>query len=96
MTPKELAHRLRKYRKEAGYSQAGAARLIGVTPTQLMEWEKGKRIPLSGNLLLLGMLYHRQIEDLYYELRMDLAQKLQENKIKYGEFGVGNVRNKPP
>jgi transcriptional regulator with XRE-family HTH domain len=76
MTQGTKANRLRKFRKEAGYSQLAVARMIGVTPTQLMEWEKGKRMPSIRFLLKLSVVYHRLIDDMYYELRQEAVQEI--------------------
>jgi transcriptional regulator with XRE-family HTH domain len=89
MPPKIVSHRLRKNRKIYGFSQRGAARLLGVTPTQLMEWERGKRMPDTRNLFKLVALYKTLGEDLYYELRHDALNQVESNKLKYGMFGTG-------
>lgn len=90
MTPKAYAHRLKKYRIEAGYTQRGAAKLLGVTPTQLMEWEKGRRMPQGRHLLKLSVLYQRVIDDMYYDLKMEGVKEILENKRKYGNWGTAN------
>jgi len=95
MASKIKAHRLIINRKSAGLSQIGAANLLGVTPTQLMEWELGKRIPSLKHLVRLEALYHRLISDMYYELRQEALEVLAENKRKYGPDGLGIHKEKP-
>ncbi len=89
MASKYFAYRLKKYRSRLGYSQLGAARLLDVTPTQLMEWERGKRIPTAKYLAKLEVLYHRLFTDMYAELREQAIKEIEESKFKYGEFGTG-------
>jgi transcriptional regulator with XRE-family HTH domain len=92
MEAKFIAYKLITLRKRRGLSQRGAAKLLGVTPTQLMEWENGKRMPEGKNLLRLCALFNVLIEDVYYELRQEAIQEIEENTRKYGAFGTG----KPP
>jgi len=96
MAPKITAYRLIMYRKRAGLSQQGAAALLGVTPTQLMEWEKGKRMPSPKNLIKLEALYQRLISDLYAEVREEALQELAEARRRFGPDGLGWVKNQPP
>ena len=89
MVPKITPHRLKKYRRILGYSQVGAARLLGVSPTELMLWEKGRRIPQIENLMKLEALYQRLISHLYAEVREKAIAEIEKNKMLYGEFGTG-------
>lgn len=92
MAPKFTGYRLRKSRKLFGLSQREAALLLGVTPTQLMEWECGKRMPMGRNLFKLGVLYKRLIEDIYYEERLEAIREVEANRRKYGILGT----DRPP
>ncbi len=92
MVPKFTGYRLRKSRKLFGLSQREAAQLLGVTPTQLMEWECGKRMPVGRNLFKLGVIYKRLIEDIYREERQVAIREVEANKRKYGFLGP----DKPP
>ena len=76
MAKKITAHRLIINRKLARLSQHGAARLIGATPTQLMEWERGKRMPSPKFLFKLEALYKRLASDLYYEERREALHEI--------------------
>ena len=96
MASKISAYRLIKNRKLAGLSQQGAANLIGVTATQLMEWERGKRMPTAKFLFRIEGLYQRLISDMYYEQRQDALQVLAENKKKFGPDGLGRPKELPP
>ena len=96
MAEKIVAHRLRNNRKSLGLSQVGAARLAGITPTQLMEYETGKRMPSGKKLILLEALYHRLISDMYYEIRQEALEIIAENKRKFGPDGLGIPKERPP
>lgn len=87
-----IGYRLRNKRKLFGLSQREAARLLGVTPTQLMEWESGRRMPTVKNLFKMGALYKSLIEDIYYEERQEAISEIEKNRRSIGEVGTG----KPP
>lgn len=59
---------LRKYRKRLGYSQKKAARIIGVTVSQISRWEHGERSPDLIRLIQLSVLYRTSLGELYEEL----------------------------
>jgi len=92
MAAKITAHRLIVNRKRFGLTQRGAAKLLGVTPTQLMQWEKGQKLPKGKNLFKIVALYKALIEDIYYELRHQAIAEVEANRLKYGPFGT----DKPP
>lgn len=79
-----------------GLSQVGAARLLGVTPTQLMEWETGKRMPKDHNLRKISALYKTLSDALYPELRVAAVQEIAENIRMYGPDGLGIPKDRPP
>ena len=92
MAPEIVSFRLVKYRKIYGLTQYGAARLLGVKPTQLLQWEKGKTMPSGKNLFKIVALYKALSEDIYYELRHEAIKEVEANRKLYGAFGTG----KPP
>jgi transcriptional regulator with XRE-family HTH domain len=96
MPPSVYTYMLKRLRKTAGLSQKGAARLLGVTPTQLMEWEKAKRFPHGYNLYKLSALYQTLIEALYPDMRLSAIGEVAENIKKYGPDGLGMLDDKPP
>lgn len=90
------SYRLRIARKRLGLTQRGAARLLGVTPTQLMEWETGKRMPSDHNLRKISVLYQRLSDALYPELRQLAVAEVAANIFKYGPYGTGVPKERPP
>jgi len=75
-----------------GYSQREAAKLIGVSPSRLSQWERGLKMPSVKNLLKLSILYHTLPDELYYDLRKSLVKEVNRNisrKI------YKNVKEKP-
>lgn len=95
MAPRIIAYRLRKERKRRGLTQRGAARLLGITPTQLGEYEYGKRMPSEMHLRRISALYHTLSDSLYYERWHEAVEFVRENIKKYGPDGTG-IRDKPP
>ena len=96
MTERIMAHRLITYRKLAGLSRRGAANLLGITPTQLSEWENGKRMPSSRFLFKLEVLYQRLIGDIYGEERQSAIREIVDSRKKYGPDGLGVHTERPP
>ncbi len=95
MAPGITAYRLKKLRRSYGLSQRNAAQLLGVTPAQLMQWEKGKRMPQGKNLYKLGALYKTLTEDIYYELRQEAVGEVRANIQRFG-IELNKVRERPP
>jgi len=83
MAAKIIPNRLKLNRKRFGLSQRDAAKLLSVTPTQLMQWEKGEKMPNGRNLLKLVALYKSLIEDMYFEQRQEACAEVEANKKKY-------------
>jgi transcriptional regulator with XRE-family HTH domain len=96
MAKKIPSHRLIRNRKLAGLSRVGAARLLGITPTQLTEWERGKRMPSPKFLFKMEVLYQRLISDMYYEQRQEAIKEIEENRRIYGHDGLGTSKEQPP
>lgn len=93
MCQRITAHRLKKLRRSHGFSQRNAAKLLGVTPVQLMLWEKGHRMPHGKNLFKIGALYKTLAEDIYFELRQEAVAEIQKN-INRDESRT--ITKKPP
>jgi transcriptional regulator with XRE-family HTH domain len=76
-----------------GYSQREAAKLIGVSPSRLSQWERGIKMPSVKNLLKLAILYHTLPDQLYYDLRKSLVKEVEKNISKKV---YKNIKEKPP
>ena len=61
------------FRQKQNLTQSQVAELMGLDQTTVSRWEKGKKLPRSGKLPLLSLLYHCTIEDLFGEYD-DLGQ----------------------
>ena len=85
-------YRLKKHRKMMGYSIREAAKLIGVSPSRLSQWERGLKMPSVKNLLKLAILYHTLPDELYYDLRKSLVKEVEKNISKKI---YKNVKEKP-
>jgi transcriptional regulator with XRE-family HTH domain len=88
---KHISFRLKKYRKQIGYSQSEAAKILGVSPSRLSEWEKGERMPSAINLYKLSILYRVLPDALYLDLRQSLIKEISDKiikleKVKNGHF----------
>ena len=75
-----------------GYSQREAAKLIGVSPSRLSQWERGIKMPSVKNLLKLSILYHTLPDELYYDLRKSLVKEVNRN---IGKKIYKNAKEKP-
>lgn len=53
-----------KARKAAGYSQVDAAKLMGVSPAAVCQWETGVKNPTVENLMKMSNLYRCTLDDL--------------------------------
>lgn len=62
----EIAERLAKRRKEAGYSQESLAERLGVSRQAVSKWERSESSPDTDNLIALAQLYGVSLDDLLY------------------------------
>jgi transcriptional regulator with XRE-family HTH domain len=68
----------RNFRMEVGLSQTDIAFLLDIKNFgRISEWENGLSNPSIEHLLTLGLIYHRLPDQIYYELRKQLAKKLE-------------------
>ena len=74
-----------------GYSQREAAKLLGISPSRLSQWEKGEKMPNVQNLLKLSILYHTLPDQLYFDLRKSLVAEINKNVEKNSK-----QKEKPP
>ena len=56
-------NKLKKLRKDKGFTQADVANVLGVTGGTISMWETSKREPSRKNLVSLSKLYEVSIED---------------------------------
>ena len=62
----EIAERLARRRREAGYSQESLAEKLGVSRQAVSKWERSESSPDTDNLIALAQLYEVSIDDLLY------------------------------
>jgi len=62
----DIAERLAKRRREAGYSQEGLAEKLGVSRQAVSKWERSESSPDTDNLIALAQLYGVSLDDLLY------------------------------
>ena len=74
-----------------GYSQREAAKLLGISPSRLSQWEKGEKMPNVQNLLKLSILYHTLPDQLYFDLRKSLVAEINKKVEKNSK-----QKDKPP
>ena len=73
--------RIKKKRKELGYTQAEVGKLVGVTSVAVVQWEKGDTLPSGAHLLILAKALDVSPE---YILGTDQKQtKIMETRQKY-------------
>ena len=60
----EMAERLQKLRRKAGYSQEQTAELLGISRQAVSKWENGTSDPSTSNLLAIARLYGVSAEEL--------------------------------
>lgn len=63
---------LRAARVNAGYTQARAAKELGINPMTLSSWERGKTYPNSMYLYKLSKMYNVEPSDFFYVNRLVL------------------------
>jgi len=62
----EIAERLARRRREAGYSQESLAEKLGVSRQAVSKWERSESSPDTDNLIALAQLYGVSLDDLLY------------------------------
>lgn len=62
----DIAERLAKRRREAGYSQENLAEKLGVSRQAISKWERSESSPDTDNLIALAKLYGVSLDDLLY------------------------------
>lgn len=62
----DIAERLAKRRREAGYSQESLAERLGVSRQAVSKWERSESSPDTDNLIALAQLYGVSLDELLY------------------------------
>jgi len=84
----EIADRLAKRRREAGYSQESLADKLGVSRQAVSKWERSESSPDTNNLIALAKLYEVSLDDLLYVddvIEDDIAFETQDRAPKKEE-----------
>lgn len=71
----------KNFRIDAGYTLTDIAFLLDIKNFgRVSEWENGLSNPGLEHLLTLGLIYQRLPDEIYYELRKKLSEKLEVRK----------------
>ncbi len=62
LAPMTQGQRIKKLRTEGDLTQAGLARMLGITRNAVLQWEKDKNHPSGKNLRGLASMFDREIE----------------------------------
>ncbi|MDR2956703.1 MAG: helix-turn-helix domain-containing protein [Coriobacteriales bacterium] len=90
----EIAERLAKRRREAGYSQEVLAEKLGVTRQAVSKWERSESSPDTDNLIALARLYKVSLDELLNidpsledDMAFETADRAQEYATDYEPTG---------
>lgn len=85
----DIAERLAKRRREAGYSQENLAEKLGVSRQAVSKWERSESSPDTDNLIALAQLYGVSLDELLYvdesfkdDVEFEAADKAAERKSR--------------
>jgi len=71
----------RNFRTDEMLSQSDVAFLLDIKNAgRISKWENGLSNPDLEHAITLGLIYHRFVEDIYFNLRKELAKRLAERK----------------
>jgi transcriptional regulator with XRE-family HTH domain len=77
-----ITNRLKMFRKLRGYKQKEVAALLGLyNAMPIRQWEQGKQLPNTQNLIKLSILYRTYPNELYTEYCHELRQALNEKEF---------------
>ena len=88
----EIAERLAKRRREAGYSQENLAEKLGVSRQAVSKWERSESSPDTDNLIALAQLYGVSLDELLYvdeTLKDDVAFEAADRAASRKEGAAG-------
>lgn len=78
-----IPNRLKMHRKQMRYKQKQVATLLGLySTTPISEWEQGKKLPSSINLLKLSVVYRTFPNELYAEYMHELRKNITDKEWK--------------
>ncbi len=67
---------LKKHRLLMGYKQNEVAKLLGLkSASRISRWEKGLAMPSVENLIKLSAIYSTLMNELYWEMYMEIKKK---------------------
>ncbi len=75
---------IRTFRLERGWTQLGLANLLGVTPSTVFNWERGKFEPKASQLRALAQIFGVSMDEIAFE------GNLQEIRSTQPEEGHGS------
>jgi transcriptional regulator with XRE-family HTH domain len=85
-TPKLIGERLRAYREAIGLSQAEFARMAGVSPQALNNWERGRQRPDLDSGIALCLAHNMPMDWTYFgkaaEIKDGISRKIDRRLIR--------------
>lgn len=78
-SPTFITNRLRRYRRDRGFSQRTVARLLHLESTSMISrWEQGRSLPSTMNLFRLAAVYCTLVDSLYQDFIRSVRSKLRQ------------------
>jgi len=94
----EIADRLARRRREAGYSQESLAEKLGVSRQAVSKWERSESSPDTDNLIALAQLYGVSLDDLLYvdesvkeDVAFEAADRAAERQVSGDDADVADA-----
>lgn len=80
---RHIPNRLRQYRKVHRLTQKEVSYLLGLSSTnRLSRWEQGIAVPGIKNLLQLSLIYKTVVNELYFDVYLELRDAMEMRKKK--------------
>ena len=73
-----IKNRLRYCRMAISLSQKDLAFLMGLPPSQISRWERGKRMPSVYNAIGMAVAAQRLVEDVFFDYRGEWQERIKE------------------
>jgi transcriptional regulator with XRE-family HTH domain len=68
---------IKRFRKQRGLSQKEVTLILGLESSSMVSrWEKGAALPGTLNALRLAALYRTTVDNLYWDLRLAMADQI--------------------
>lgn len=81
-----IGDRIRKLRKERGYSQQQLANKLNLTQGAISQWENNQTVPAYDQLASIAQLFSTSIDDLMGRLDLPATER-EDEKDKYAAIG---------